>query len=106
MDPHGIIGIYTTLQGWRLYGVVWDVLTGTGLALLPFLGLLFDAVQQSRARGSMLNNDADSTISFLEVGLFRMLLVIAIAFVPSGVTKLDASQLTHEGNTATDNDTK
>lgn len=106
MDPHGIIGIYTTLQGWRLYGVVWDVLTGTGLALLPFLGLLFDAVQQSRARGSMLNNDADSTISFLEVGLFRMLLVIAIAFVPSGVTRLDASQLTHEGNTATDNDTR
>jgi len=106
MESQSIISLYTTLQGWRLYGVIWDVLTGSGLALLPLIGFIIDAIQQGRSRGSAMKNDADAAISYIEVGLFRILFVVAIAFVPTGVTALDATVLDVDGATATANDTE
>lgn len=105
MESQSVIGIYTALQGWRLYGVIWDVLTGSGLALLPVIGIVFDSIQQSRSRGSMLSADADSSISHLEVGLFRMLFVIAIAFIPTSLTTLDKDSFVSNGDTAEENNT-
>lgn len=32
--------LYTTLIGWQLYGQIWTLLTQTGLAYLPFIGIV------------------------------------------------------------------
>ena len=40
MSVDSYLELFTTLFGWTFYGILWDVLVGTGIVFLPFLGLL------------------------------------------------------------------
>ena len=42
MSVDSYLELFTTLFGWAFYGVLWDVLVGTGIVYLPFLGILID----------------------------------------------------------------
>ncbi len=42
MSVDSYLELFTTLFGWTFYGILWDVLLGTGIVFLPFLGILID----------------------------------------------------------------
>ena len=42
MNVDSYLELFTTLFGWAFYGVLWDVLVGTGIVYLPILGILID----------------------------------------------------------------
>jgi hypothetical protein len=39
MTVDSYLELFTTLFGWTFYGTLWDVLVGTGIVFLPFLGI-------------------------------------------------------------------
>lgn len=75
--------LYTMLLGWQLYDQIWAVLTQTGLAFLPFIGILLRNFAQPY--GSQETKDAGSTslrrmeIDFI-VALFLILFAVSPAF--------------------------
>ena len=42
MSVDSYLELFTSLFGWAFYGILWDVLVGTGIVYLPFLGILID----------------------------------------------------------------
>jgi len=42
MTVDSYLELFTTLFGWTFYGILWNVLVGTGIVFLPFLGILID----------------------------------------------------------------
>lgn len=73
--------LYSTILGWHQYNLLWNLLTDTGLVLLPFLGLLFrhvlDAVQSQTGVNASL-----TTLKRLEVDVVQMLVVIILVGQP------------------------
>lgn len=37
MVANTLLEIYTLMFGWNMYEAIWDVLVGSGLALVPFI---------------------------------------------------------------------
>ncbi len=99
--------LYTTLMGWQLYDQLWSLLSQTGLAYLPFLGLIiknmaepYESQETKSASGTSLRR--------MEVGIIGMLLMIFFGVAP--LMKLDASEVSftsscQSGKTYTPGDT-
>src|SRR5690242_16799509 len=78
--------LYTTLLGWQLYDQIWDILTKTGLAFLPFIGIVLRNIAQPYA--SQETKDAGSTsLRRMELDFLITLFLIFMAVSP--VLKLD-----------------
>jgi hypothetical protein len=73
--------LYTTLMGWHLYDQLWNLLSKTGLAFLPFIGMLLRNIGQPYT--SQETKDAPSTsLRRVEVDLFMMLSLIFFGASP------------------------
>lgn len=65
--------VYTTILGWHLYGGIWKMLTGTGLAMIPFLAIII---------GNMIEARANAKTTDIGIRAFRVAEIeIYIAFV-------------------------
>lgn len=74
--------LYTTLLGWQLYDEIWDLLTQTGLAFLPFIGIVMRNVAQPYM--SQEAKDAGSTsLRRMEIDFISTLLFIFFAVSPA-----------------------
>ncbi len=100
--------IYTTWIGWTQYSNLWGILTGTGLALLPFLGIIV-----SNTVGPFLQHSIDVgyriSLKKLEFELAVTLLVLMVVMSP--FVKIETDTLHYapvcggEDATIEDNDT-
>jgi len=71
--------LYTTLMGWDLYDKMWSLLTQTGLAYLPFIGMIMRNVAQSYVS----HHDTGKTaLHNMEINLVTTLLIILFAVSP------------------------
>ena len=52
MHVGSYLELFTTLFGWQFYDRLWDILTGTGLAFLPFLGIVLNNVLETHTHGA------------------------------------------------------
>lgn len=74
--------LYTFLWGWHQYEALWEVLKATGIALIPFAGMLFNAFIS--AYGSQDPGQAAfATVRALEVNVISALVVIILAVQPT-----------------------
>src|SRR5689334_5879671 len=74
--------LYTTLLGWSLYNQIWELLTQTGLAYLPFIGIVLRNMTQPYV--SQETKDAGSTsLRRMEVDFIGTLLLIFFAVSPA-----------------------
>lgn len=71
--------LYTMLMGWDLYDKMWDLLTHTGLAFLPFIGLILRNVTQSFVH----RDTGQIALRNMEVNLIVMLLLVLFTASPS-----------------------
>ena len=95
MTVGSFLELFTTLYGWIFYNVLWDVLTGTGIVYLPFLGIILDNIIKPYT--SQEAKDA-SVVSLrrMELDIFIAMAVIVLAAQPSTITKLNATQLDYD----------
>lgn len=94
MSVDSYLELFTTLYGWTFYGVLWDVLVGTGLVYLPFLGILIDAWREP-AEDAHVGSMTALSLRRLEIRLFLALFVVVLAGQPAPLTALNASTLSY-----------
>ena len=73
MSVDSYLELFTTLFGWTFYGVLWDVLVGTGIVYLPFLGILIDNWRDPAAGGEF-GTVTGLSLRRMEIELFVALL--------------------------------
>lgn len=82
--------LYTTLLGWQLYDQIWDILSKTGVAFLPFIGIVLKNIAQPYA--SQETKDAGCTsLRRMELDFLTTLLLIFLAVSPA--LKLDPKMI-------------
>ena len=89
MVANSIIEIYTLLFAWDVYNGIWDVLTGTGLALIPFFLAILSSAKES------LEGDAEDAVADLEVSMISMMLVLIFCVIPYGGFTNDLSSVAY-----------
>ena len=74
--------LYTTLLGWQMYDEIWELLSQTGLAFLPFMGIVLRNITHPYT--SQETKDAGSTsLRRMEVDFISTLLFIFFAVSPA-----------------------
>ncbi len=71
--------LYTMLMGWDLYDKLWNLLTSTGIAYLPFIGIILKNVAQSYVSH---RDTGKIALRSMEVNLIGMLFFILFAASP------------------------
>lgn len=104
MSVDSYLELFTTLFGWAFYGVLWDVLVGTGIVYLPFLGILIDHWREP-AEGGAFGMAAGFSLRRMEIELFLALLVVVLAGQPAALTPLHAATLSYTPRATIDDPT-
>ena len=94
MSVDSYLELFTSLFGWTFYGVLWDVLVGTGIVYLPFLGILIDNWREP-AQGGEVGHASGLSLRRMEIELFIALLVVVLAGQPAALTPLNAATLSY-----------
>ena len=94
MSVDSYLELFTTLFGWTFYGILWDVLVGTGIVFLPFLGILIDNWREP-AEGGEFGTVTGLSLRRMELELFIALLVVVLAGQPAALTPLNAVSLSY-----------
>ena len=94
MSVDSYLELFTTLFGWTFYGILWDVLVGTGIVFLPFLGILIDNWRKP-AEGGEFGTVTGLSLRRMEIELFIALLVVVLAGQPAQLTALNAATLSY-----------
>ncbi len=84
--------LYTTLMGWQMYDAMWNLLTQTGLAYLPFVGVILKNIVQPY-ESQETKSAAGTSLRRMEVDVIVMLLLIFFGVSPA--MTLDASVLSY-----------
>ncbi|EIF42869.1 hypothetical protein DOK_11831 [gamma proteobacterium BDW918] len=77
MIANNFIEIYSLVFSWNIYGAIWKVLIGTGLALIPFIVII--------VQGLMRYNDirgVRGTVQGIELKLLSMILIMSLCVIP------------------------
>lgn len=74
------------------YGVLWDVLTETGVVYLPFLGILLDNWRDP-ASDAPIGPASEISLRRIEFELFTALLVVVLAAQPATLTAFHANTI-------------
>jgi len=94
MSVDSYLELFTTLFGWSFYNVLWDVLVGTGIVYLPFLGILIDNWREP-AQGGEFGTVTGLSLRRMELEMFIALLVVVLAGQPAALTPLNAGTLSY-----------
>jgi hypothetical protein len=84
--------LWTTLIGWSWYNLLWDIMSGTGIVFLPFLGILLDVWRESFVDGAD-RGAATRGIRALEIEVYLALTVIVMAAVPNSLTTVSPANV-------------
>jgi hypothetical protein len=89
--------LYTMLMGWHLYDQLWDLLSKTGIAFLPFIGIILRNIKQTYE--SQETKDAASTsLRRMEMDIIATLLIILLGvspFIPLEPSQVSYSPVCH-----------
>lgn len=82
MSVDSTLELYTTLFGWLFYNSIWEVLVGTGIVFIPFLGIVITTVIETY-KNEEAEEAGNTSLRILEVEFFVAFSVIALAAVPT-----------------------
>lgn len=82
MSVGSIFELYLFSFGWQLYGIIWEVLVGTGLAYLPFFAVIIDniikPIESQEAKAA-----AVTSLRRVEISIVSMIIVMMLSVSPS-----------------------
>lgn len=81
MQVGSYLELFTTLFGWQFYDRLWDILTGTGLAFLPFLGIILNNVLETHVNGA--TEGPVSSLRRMDIDIAVALTVVVLAGQPT-----------------------
>lgn len=87
MGVNSYAEIFTTLIGWHMYNVIWNVLAQTGIILLPFLGMVIENWRNAFIEGD--EAGAAAGLRAMELDVYLGIFVLLLAGIPSGMTTLN-----------------
>ncbi len=90
MGVNSYAEIFTTLIGWHIYDVVWDVLASTGIVFIPFAAMVVTHWRTAFVDGEEAGG-ASAGLRALELDVYVALFVLMIAGVPTSLTALNRS---------------
>ena len=73
MIANNYLEIYTLMFGWNMYGAIWDILAGSGIALIPIIAAVVSNFLQNYESG-----DAKSAIRGIEMTILSMVIVMML----------------------------
>ncbi len=82
MAVDSYLELFTTLFGWQWYGVIWDVLSDTGIIYIPFIIIVIETWRKA-ARGGSYGNVHDLALRSLEIEFYVAIFVALIAGPPA-----------------------
>ena len=81
MAVSGYLEIITTLIGWKLYGVIWNVFVSTGVAMVPFIVILLRNLIKARETRSQ-TDVGIVALRLSEIHIYMAIVIILIACQP------------------------
>lgn len=90
MAVDSYIEMFTTLYGWLMYNVVWDILAASGIVFLPFLGIILDNFFEAYAKDSN-GVSSDVALRSAEIEVITAFVIAMLAASPS--VNLDAENV-------------
>ena len=89
MTVSSLIELYTTYYGWEMYTLIWSVLAGTGLILIPFLILVWRAISDPSKSASLVAYASTQSVRIMQWDGLAMLAVLLFAGVPLSALSLN-----------------
>lgn len=80
MVANNLLEIYTLMFAWNMYEAIWDILTGTGLALLPFIAAIVSSFKRNYSEHFGSAKSAIATLEYAVVGMLLMLILCVMPF--------------------------
>lgn len=90
MGVNSYAEIFTTLIGWHMYNVIWDVLASTGIVFVPFVAMIVSHWRTAFIDGEEAGG-ASAGLRALELDVYIGLFVLMLAGVPTSLTALNRS---------------
>jgi hypothetical protein len=94
MGVNSYAEIFTTLIGWHMYNVIWDVLASTGIVFVPFVAMVVSHWRTAFIDGEEAGG-ASAGLRALELDVYIGLFVLMIAGVPTSLTALNRGTVFH-----------
>jgi type IV secretory system conjugative DNA transfer VirD4/TraG family protein len=81
MSVSTYLELYLTLFGWYMYGVFWDIITESGLAYLPFIGMFLRNIVEP-VKSQEAKDASGTSLRRIEIDIFIMFTVVVLAVQP------------------------
>lgn len=102
MQLDSYLEIFTTMYGWAFANIFGEIITGTGLVVIPFMLIVFNAWREAKEQGSE-TVGVFGVIDRIGTQLIVALFVFSVCFATLPVTSLHSINLSYQPRpTATD----
>lgn len=94
MQLDSYLELFTTFYGWAFANILGEIITGTGLIVVPFAAVILLAWKDAKERG-MQDIGVMGVIESVQTKLIVMLFVMSVCFFTSPITNLVHARLTY-----------
>ena len=88
MQLDSYLEIFTTMYGWAFANIIGEIITGTGLVLLPFAVIIFNGWRAAKEDG-MEGAGVKALLERVQTQLIIALFVMSVCFATNPITSLN-----------------
>ena len=92
MQLDSYLEIFTTLYGWAFANIIGELITGTGLIIIPFALIIFNGWRQAKEQG-MQSGGVLGVIESVQTQLIIALFVFSVCFATTPLAHLSSTHL-------------
>lgn len=100
MQLDSYLEIFTTMYGWAFANIFGEIITGTGLVVVPFMLIVFNAWREAKEQGAE-NVGVFGVIDRIGTQLISALFVFSVCFATLPVTSLHSINLSYQPRATT-----
>lgn len=94
MQLDSYLELFTTMYGWAFANIIGELITGTGLVILPFAIIIFQGWREAKEQG-MQSAGVLPLIESVQTKLIIALFVLALCFATTPITSLVNARLSY-----------
>ena len=94
MQLDSYLEIFTTMYGWAFANIIGEVITGTGLVIIPFAIIIFQSWREAKEQGL----ESSGVLALLERAMTRLIIalfVMSVCFATTLITSLHHTNLAY-----------
>lgn len=104
MQLDSYLEIFTTLYGWGFANIIGELITGTGLIIIPFALIIFNGWRQAKEQG-LQSNSVLGIIESVQTQLIIALFVFSICFATTPIASVTSTHLEFTPTASVENPT-